>query len=198
MLDGYVEDDIEIGEKNVVSVDRIKEVTMRKINRTGARIARSGKRYFVLIAAVVVLAAAFAVTGYALGWFGLKNAVYTLETPDAGSPAGSPAAARSYLSLSGWAGTPEFEATAEWSSFLSEYADRSDPSVSFDEQFRTRRPIVKKPIITTAATTRPCWIRSWIYAAGTDWRCIRRGPPFPRRKSSMRSRAPALFSGRRE
>lgn len=135
MLDEYIEDDIEISGEAVVSIDNIKEATMKKINLTGTHTTRLGRRYFVLIAAVVALAAAFTLTGYALGWFGLRNAILLTETPDVANPTGSQVTARNYLSLSGWAGTPEFEANAEWMSFLNGYINTDDNSTSVEERF---------------------------------------------------------------
>lgn len=135
MLDGYIEDDIEIGAKTVVSIDIIKEATMKKINLADTHTERHGIRYIILIAAVVALTAAFTLTGYALGWFGLQNAIYTTETTNVSDPTESQVEARSYMSLSGWVGTPEFEANAEWLSFLNGYISSDDNSTLFKERF---------------------------------------------------------------
>lgn len=75
MLNGYVENDIEIRGKNVVSTDKIKEVTMDKIIET-----KTKKRIFrpsVIIAAVCILTVLFGTTAmaYFLKWggFALTN-----------------------------------------------------------------------------------------------------------------------------
>ena len=71
----------------------------------------------VLVAAVVTAMLALAVTAYAADWFGLRDALL-LTQPKATE---SGYAAGDYISLQGKADSPEWQAAAEWQSFLRSY-----------------------------------------------------------------------------
>lgn len=81
----------------------------RRAHRMGWRVA--------LIAAV--LAALFAVTAYAMDWFGLSSRLTRADPP---LPAETERQG-GYMSMNGYAGTPEGQAHAEWSQFWNSYTE---------------------------------------------------------------------------
>lgn len=72
LMDGYREDNIEISQKNTVSVERIKEKTLKRLelseNMAKPRPKRAARFAAIAVAAVLLLSvAALAVSGYSLG-----------------------------------------------------------------------------------------------------------------------------------
>ena len=78
---------------------------------------RSVKSKMVLVAAVITIMFALAVTAYAADWFGLRDALLITEpeTTENSYTAGD------YISLQGKTDSPEWQAAAEWQSFLHSY-----------------------------------------------------------------------------
>ena len=75
-------------------------------------------RRTLLIAALI--AALFTVTAYAMGWFGLGERI--MEQPSSTGPTLSAGEEkRRWLSLNGYADSPEYEANLEWLDFWHEY-----------------------------------------------------------------------------
>lgn len=79
--------------------------------------ARSARPKLLLVAAVVAAMFALAATAYAADWFGLRDALLITqpETTQGSFAAGD------YISLQGKTDSPEWQAAAEWQSFLQSY-----------------------------------------------------------------------------
>lgn len=79
--------------------------------------ARTARPKLLLVAAVVAAMFALAATAYAADWFGLRDAFLMTkpETTQSGLAAGD------YISLQGTENSPEWQAAAEWQSFLQCY-----------------------------------------------------------------------------
>ena len=95
--------------RNITNAAAKSELPPRKV--------RSARSRVVLIAAVITAMLAMAVTAYAADWFGLRDTLLLTEpeTTDNGYLAGD------YISLQGKTDSPEWQAAAEWQSFLRSY-----------------------------------------------------------------------------
>ena len=84
-----------------------------------------------LIAAA--LAALFSVTAYAMGWFGLRSR--TIETAPAlpAATASSAEGTEYWVSLNGYAESPEYKANAEWTAFWWDYVLHTD--IDYDSDY---------------------------------------------------------------
>ena len=114
----------------VWSANRIKELTLRKIQATAVHHepVRGGRRLMrvAVIAAAICLTLAFTVAAIATNFFGLRElalpqpeteVVHVFELPD-GSIEERP---QQLITLQGFAGSPEHAAAVEWQEFLNTY-----------------------------------------------------------------------------
>ena len=126
----------------VVSAERIKELTMQKIE-TGksTHISRTGKRILTLALAAALLLA-LGVSAYAAGWFGLREATISDETlADSfsdGQYQGKTVVPAREITLAGYEGTKEYQACqdlGDWGSLRHvAYAELYTPALC--EKFR--------------------------------------------------------------
>ena len=113
----------------VVSAERIKELTMEKIETGKAKhISRAGKRILTLSLAAALLLA-LGVTAYAAGWFGLREATISEETlADSfsdGQYRGKAVIPARVITLAGYEGTQEYQASREWRAFYNDYVSHN-------------------------------------------------------------------------
>ena len=115
LMDMYEDDAVELGEDSPVDTDRVLKMTMARLgpqavaDRRGRRPARTALRIGLIAAAV---AAAMSVTAYAVYQATVSDYIIPEE---AGTEQAEAPAAR--LSLVGYQGTAEYEASVEWSAW---------------------------------------------------------------------------------
>lgn len=128
LMDNIEDSSVEMEETNVVSSERIKELTKMKINGNGNTVKHNSKKQVVtvIIAAAVVSAMGF--TAYAAFKGGLEGVAFgqptgTTESTDAEMtryPELDPAK-NQMISLQGYSDTDEYKASKEWREFEDNY-----------------------------------------------------------------------------
>ena len=125
LLNGLELDALPLEDSPVVSATKIKELTTMKLQQTEKKTRRrAGKRILALaLAAAMILA--LGITAYAGGWFGLNEATIGGQTlADSfsdGEYRGKAVVPAKVISLAGYAGTAEFQASREWREFYNDY-----------------------------------------------------------------------------
>ena len=130
LMDNIEDSSVNIEEQNVVSSERIKELTKMKIQNAGYTKKRSKKGLVTIGIAVAVVAAlgttAFAVFNGGLGGlsFGKRSLAEEIEA-DTGVSIPEEVLAtmpeQEFISLQGYPDSPEYKATMEWLAFESGY-----------------------------------------------------------------------------
>lgn len=130
LMNNIEDSSVDIEEQNVVSSERIKELTKMKIQNAGYTKKRSKKGLVTIGIAVAVVAAlgttAFAVFNGGLGGlsFGKRSLAEEIEA-DTGVSIPEEVLAtmpeQEFISLQGYPDSPEYQATAEWLAFESGY-----------------------------------------------------------------------------
>ena len=94
-----------------------------------ARPHRVNRKLWTTLLVAAIIVSLFTVTAYAMGWFGLRermieSAPETSVAEETSSPENSPAPTaepKRWVSLNGYADSPEYRANAEWLRFREEY-----------------------------------------------------------------------------
>ena len=94
-----------------------------------ARPHRVNRKLWMTLLVAAIIVSLFTVTAYAMGWFGLRermieSAPETSVAEETSSPENSPAPTaepKRWVSLNGYADSPEYRANAEWLRFREEY-----------------------------------------------------------------------------
>jgi len=97
--------------------------------REGRKPRRVNRKLWTTLLVAAIIASLFTVTAYAMGWFGLRermieSAPKTPAAEETTSPENSPAPTaepKRWVSLNGYADSPEYLANAEWLRFREEY-----------------------------------------------------------------------------
>ncbi len=126
LLESVQDDSVDFEIKQVVSPERIKEITMKKIAQTEKKQNRRRPRGLFLAA---VVAAALLLCGFAAAKYTLAN----LRGPEWQGSSSQPAV--STFSLVGLSGTPEYEAVREWETQLRawEEAGENQPAGGYQQ-----------------------------------------------------------------
>lgn len=140
-MENIEESSVDLEEKDVVSSERIKELTKMKINEYGFREKRSSKKKFITVLVAAAVISAVGISTYAAFKGGLEGVTFGDPTDPSGSattekieipigPGGETAeSGYSYqdppmshlISLQGYSDTNEFKASKEWREFEDGY-----------------------------------------------------------------------------
>lgn len=140
-MENIEDSSVDLEEKDVVSSERIKELTKMKINEYGFKEKRSSKKKFVTVLIAAAVVSAVGISAFAAFKGGLEGVTFGDPTDQTGSttterievPAGpeGPATEGEYtceeppmnhlISLQGYSNTDEFKASKEWREFEENY-----------------------------------------------------------------------------
>ena len=134
LLDNIEDSSVELEEQNVVSSERIKELTKMKIANTGNR-KKSSKKGVVTVCIAVAVVAALGATAFAAFGGGLEYLTFNKGDGEANSEQSVIAESDiktsddyfqyvsqfEFISLQGYCDTPEFLAAQEWRKFEDNY-----------------------------------------------------------------------------
>ena len=131
LMNNIEDSSVNIEEQNVVSSERIKELTNMKINKYGFTEKKRSKKGIITVGIAVAVVAALGVSVFAAIKGGLEVLSFGKSSwadeiaadDDVSIPEEALAALpeREFISLQGYAGSPEYKATAEWLAFESGY-----------------------------------------------------------------------------
>lgn len=115
----YEDDIIDIEDTEYLSVERVRQLTFEKLGITPPKKSRKiGRTILMGLAAALALSA----TAFAVYQFSIRDAVIDSLAPIE-STVGMPE--RSHVSLNGFAGTPEFQAYAEWEAWNTNWTNNN-------------------------------------------------------------------------
>ena len=138
LMENIEDSSVDLEEKDVVSSDRIKELTKMKINEYGFKEKRSSKKKFVTVLIAAAMVSALGISAYAAFKGGLEGVSFGDPTEPSGTtttekitlPEG-PEGSDEYsfkdppkshmISLQGYSDTNEFKASKEWYEFEDKY-----------------------------------------------------------------------------
>lgn len=130
LLNNIEDSSVNLEEQNVVSTERIKELTKMKITNNNNGSKRS-KRGAVTVCIAVAVVAALGATAYAAFGGGLNSVLFNKASEEQPPMAESDIKTSDdyfayvgnleYISLQGYAGTPEYLAAKEWREFEDKY-----------------------------------------------------------------------------
>ncbi len=140
LMDNIEDSSVDLEEKDVVSSERIKELTKMKINEYGFREKRSSKKKFITVLVAAAVISAVGISTYAAFKGGLEGVSFGDPTDQSGTttterievPVGPDGQATDggyayeppmnhLISLQGYSDTNEFKASKEWREFEDGY-----------------------------------------------------------------------------
>lgn len=138
LMENIEDSSVKLEETDVVSSDRIKELTKMKLNMTETNTRHSGKKKALTIGVAAAVVAALGIASYAAFGGGLSSVL--LDPADADKPAQESVAAPvssseeaeqsdmfyaeedlTMISLQGYSDSPEYKAAREWTEFEDNY-----------------------------------------------------------------------------
>ena len=129
LMENIEDSSVDLEENNVVSSERIKELTKMKINEYGFTPKHNSKKKIVTILVAAAVVSALGITAYAALRGGLESQTFgkstwvpeseDVITDESGENYTFPE--REFISLQGYADSPEYQATAEWVKFEDSY-----------------------------------------------------------------------------
>lgn len=152
LMENIEDSSVELEEKDVVSSERIKELTKMKINTNeyGFTTKRSSKKKFITVLVAAAVVSAVGISAYAAFRGGLEGVSFGDPTDPSGStttekivvPDGSEGDGYAYanppqshmISLQGYSDTNEFKASKEWYEFEDKYDQDWKICDAYDKQ----------------------------------------------------------------
>ena len=148
LMSNIEESSVDLEEKDVVSSERIKELTKMKINEYGFREKRSSRKKFVTVLIAAAVVSALGISAFAAFRGGLEGVSFGDPTDPSGSsttekimlPSGSEGEGgykyedppmSHLISLQGYSDTNEYKASKEWY----EFEDKYDPDWKISEAY---------------------------------------------------------------
>ena len=128
LMDNIEDSSVELEESNVVSPERIKELTKMKMNEYGIKPKHNSKKKIITVLVAVAVVSALGVAVYAGIKGGLESQTFGKSTwaPEEEMPVDESGESyampeREFISLQGYVDSPEYQATAEWVKFEESY-----------------------------------------------------------------------------
>ena len=123
LMNNIEDSSVNIEEQNVVSSERIKEMTKMKINQYGYKEKKRSRKGIVTVGIAVAVIAALGASAYAAIKGGLIGASFGRSSwsPSIEEDIKYSLPEREFLSVVGYADSPEYKATAEWIKFEDSY-----------------------------------------------------------------------------
>ena len=122
LMNNIEDSSVNIEEQNVVSSERIKELTKMKIQNAGYKKTRS-KKGIITVGIAVAVVAALGASAYAAFTGGLEGLTFGKSSwgPSIEEDIDYSMPEREFISLQGYADSPEYQATKEWLEFEGSY-----------------------------------------------------------------------------
>lgn len=143
LMENIEDSSVDLEETNVVSSERIKELTKMKINELGAVPKRKSKKTIITVLIAVAVVSALGITTFAAINGGLASRTFGKSTwaPEDETYVDSDGEnytfpEREFISLQGYADSPEFQATGEWLEFEDGYDRDFSIVTAFDEEVK--------------------------------------------------------------
>ena len=143
LMENIEDSSVDLEETNVVSSERIKELTKMKINELGVAPKRKSKKTIITVLIAVAVVSALGITTYAAINGGLASRTFGKSTwaPEDETYVDSDGEEytfpeREFISLQGYADSPEFQATGEWLEFEDGYDRDFSIVTAFDEEVK--------------------------------------------------------------
>ena len=143
LMENIEDSSVDLEETNVVSSERIKELTKMKINELGAAPKRKSKKTIITVLSAVAVVSALGITTFAAINGGLASRTFGKSTwaPEDETYVDSDGEEytfpeREFISLQGYADSPEFQATGEWLEFEDGYDRDFSIVTAFDEEVK--------------------------------------------------------------
>ena len=143
LMENIEDSSVDLEETNVVSSERIKELTKMKINELGAAPKRRSKKTIITVLIAVAVVSALGITTFAAINGGLASRTFGKSTwaPEDETYVDSDGEEytfpeREFISLQGYADSPEFQATGEWLEFEDGYDRDFSIVTAFDEEVK--------------------------------------------------------------
>ena len=143
LMENIEDSSVDLEETNVVSSERIKELTKMKINELGAAPKRKSKKTIITVLIAVAVVSALGITTFAAINGGLASRTFGKSTwaPEDETYVDSDGVEytfpeREFISLQGYADSPEFQATGEWLEFEDGYDRDFSIVTAFDEEVK--------------------------------------------------------------
>ena len=143
LMENIEDSSVDLEETNVVSSERIKELTKMKINELGVAPKRKSKKTIITVLIAVAVVSALGITtfaaingGLASRTFGKSTWAPEDETYVDSDGEGYTFPEREFISLQGYADSPEFQATGEWLEFEDGYDRDFSIVTAFDEEVK--------------------------------------------------------------
>ena len=143
LMENIEDSSVDLEETNVVSSERIKELTKMKINELGVAPKRKSKKTIITVLIAVAVVSALGITTFAAINGGLASRTFGKSTwaPEDEMYVDSDGEEytfpeREFISLQGYADSPEFQATGEWLEFEDGYDRDFSIVTAFDEEVK--------------------------------------------------------------
>ena len=143
LMENIEDSSVDLEETNVVSSERIKELTKMKINEMGVAPKRKSKKTIITVLIAVAVVSALGITTFAAINGGLASRTFGKSTwaPEDETYVDSDGEEytfpeREFISLQGYADSPEFQATGEWLEFEDGYDRDFSIVTAFDEEVK--------------------------------------------------------------
>ena len=143
LMENIEDSSVDLEETNVVSSERIKELTKMKINELGVAPKRKSKKTIITVLIAVAVVSALGITTFAAINGGLASRTFGKSTwaPEDETYVDSDGEEytfpeREFISLQGYADSPEFQATGEWLEFEDGYDRDFSIVTAFDEKLK--------------------------------------------------------------
>lgn len=143
LMENIEDSSVDLEETNVVSSERIKELTKMKINELGAAPKRKSKKTIITVLIAVAVVSALGITTFAAINGGLASRTFGKSTwaPEDETYVDSDGEEytfpeREFISLQGYADSPEYQATGEWLEFEDGYDRDFSIVTAFDEEVK--------------------------------------------------------------
>lgn len=141
LMENIEDSSVDLEETNVVSSERIKELTKMKINELGVAPKRKSKKTIITVLIAVAVVSALGITTFAAingrlesRTFGKSTWAPEDETYVDGDGEHYTFPEREFISLQGYADSPEYQATGEWIKFEDSYDRDFSIVTAFDEE----------------------------------------------------------------
>ena len=143
LMENIEDSSVDMEDKNVVSSERIKELTKMKIKELGVAPKRKSKKTIITVLIAVAVVSALGITTFAAINGGLASRTFGKSTwaPEDETYVDSDGEEytfpeREFISLQGYADSPEFQATGEWLEFEDGYDRDFSIVTAFDEEVK--------------------------------------------------------------
>lgn len=143
LMENIEDSSVDLEETNVVSSERIKELTKMKTNEMGVAPKRKSKKTIITVLIAVAVVSALGITTFAAINGGLASRTFGKSTwaPEDETYVDSDGEEytfpeREFISLQGYADSPEFQATGEWLEFEDGYDRDFSIVTAFDEEVK--------------------------------------------------------------